>query len=111
MVGATKVLTRLSSHTNVLKLPVLGYKNEGMHILVPSTSAEPLNATLIKFCGRCLIWFVEGYSTGLRGTTGVSPKKFPQYSLSKKRMYVRNSTPRLSREPPCGRRVIDDGDS
>ncbi|MFX1598313.1 MAG: hypothetical protein ACFFC5_04555 [Promethearchaeota archaeon] len=43
MVVATQVLTRLSSRN---ELPVSGYKNVGMHTLVPSSSADPLNAML-----------------------------------------------------------------
>ena len=37
-----QILTRLSSEKS--ELPVSGYKNVGMHTLVPSSSAEPLNA-------------------------------------------------------------------
>jgi hypothetical protein len=46
MVVLTRVLTSLSSHC--AELPVSGYKNVGMHILVPSSSAEPLN---VMSCG------------------------------------------------------------
>ncbi|MFQ5819156.1 MAG: hypothetical protein ACE5I5_04140 [Candidatus Heimdallarchaeota archaeon] len=44
MVEAMQVLTRLSSEA--AELPLSGYKNGGMHALVPSSSADPLNATL-----------------------------------------------------------------
>jgi hypothetical protein len=43
MVVAMQIVTSLSSM--ILELPVLGYKNVGIHTLVPSSSAEPLNAT------------------------------------------------------------------
>nr|MDO8080114.1 hypothetical protein [Candidatus Freyarchaeota archaeon] len=43
MVVTMQILTRLSSFG---LLPVSGYKNGWMHILVPPSSAEPLNATL-----------------------------------------------------------------
>jgi len=48
MVVLTQVLTRLSFNTMLLGLPVSGYKNVGMHTLVPTTSVEPLNTTLTK---------------------------------------------------------------
>jgi len=45
MVVATQVLTRLSSFE---LLPASGYKNVGIHTLVPSSPAEPLNAMPAK---------------------------------------------------------------
>ncbi len=48
IVVLTQVLTRLSFNNMLLKLPVSGYKNVGMHTLVPTASVEPLNTTLIK---------------------------------------------------------------
>ncbi len=47
MVVLMQVLTRLSFN-KMLELPVSGYKNVGMHTLVPTTSVEPLNTTLTK---------------------------------------------------------------
>ena len=47
MVVLMQVLTRLSFN-KMLELPVSGYKNVGMHTLVPTTSVEPLNTALTK---------------------------------------------------------------
>ena len=49
MVVLMQVLTRLSFNHMLLGLPVSGYKNVGMHTLVPTASVEPLNTTLTKF--------------------------------------------------------------
>ncbi|MCK5588362.1 MAG: hypothetical protein KAI34_06540 [Candidatus Lokiarchaeota archaeon] len=48
MVVLMQVLTRLSFN-NIMGLPVSGYKNVGMHTLVPTASVEPLNSTLTKY--------------------------------------------------------------
>ncbi|MCK5588407.1 MAG: hypothetical protein KAI34_06765 [Candidatus Lokiarchaeota archaeon] len=49
MVVLMQVLTRLSFNNKMLlELPVSGYKNVGMHTLVPTASVEPLNTTFTK---------------------------------------------------------------
>ena len=71
MVVLTQVLTRLSFN-EMLELPVSGYKNVGMHTLVPTTSVEPLNTTLTKrlwdmpdmACRRVLNSYTGGLSHG-----------------------------------------------
>jgi hypothetical protein len=45
MVVSMQIVTSLRS--TLLELPVSGYKNVGMHTLVPTTSAEPLNAMFL----------------------------------------------------------------
>jgi hypothetical protein len=73
MVVLMQVLTRLSFNNNLLlELPVSGYKNVGMHTLVPTASVEPLNTTLTKSlwdtpdmaCRRVLNSYTGGLSHG-----------------------------------------------
>jgi len=66
-----QILTRLSFN-NILELPVSGYKNVGMHTLVPTSSVEPLNTILTTHlwdkldmaCQRVLNSYTGGLSHG-----------------------------------------------
>jgi hypothetical protein len=72
MVVLMQVLTRLSFNNMLLKLPVSGYKNVGMHTLVLTASVEPLNTTLTTHlwdmpamaCRRVLNSYTGGLSHG-----------------------------------------------